>query len=203
MFLSLAEKNDQNSYDLFEALDLGEESSEYFKEKCDNFPNTNFLVKLRDKRWGNEGRTLLHNAARLGHLPASLYLIRLSHEIEAIDSCLTKVTPLMDAISSRNVEIAIILVESGSKITTSDINGENALHYAARTGSVRMIKWLIKASNLSREDIQQCASATNIKLKFPEDLASTSTARDVLINFRQNGYHTSLFKRKNYKSHAL
>ena len=195
MFISLASKNDKDSKELFDILDLGEDAREYFKEKCNSF-QPSYLVSLRDKRPGNEGRTLLHNAARNGFLSAALHLMRAGHQVELTDSNLTKITPLMDAIAYKNIEIAIILVEAGADLRTADINGENALHYAARSGSSRMVKWLIKASNLSREIIQECASATNIKLKFPEDLSTNAVVREVLVNYRQYGQHISSIKRK-------
>mmetsp|Transcript_4893 Transcript_4893/g.6751 ORF Transcript_4893/g.6751 Transcript_4893/m.6751 type:complete len:201 (-) Transcript_4893:502-1104(-) len=193
MFVSLGDKNDINAKDLFNALDLGEESREFFKEKCNEFQN-DALIKLRDKRPGNEGRTLLHNAARNGFLSAALHILRAGHEVEPIDSRLTRITPLMDAIAYKNIEIAIILVEAGANLSTIDVNGENALHYAARSGSSRLAKFIVKASGLSKEKIQECASATNIKLKFPEDLASNALVREVLVNFRQFGQHISSIK---------
>jgi ankyrin repeat protein len=195
MFIPLADKNDKDAKDLFEALDLGEDGREYFKDKCNSF-ETNSLVVLRDKRSGSEGRTLLHNAARNGVLSAALHLLRAGHPVDVTDSGLTRITPLMDAIAYRNMEIAIILVEAGANLNMVDINGENALHYAARSGSSRMVKWIIKASNLSKQAIQECASATNIKLKFPEDLATNAVVREVLTNFRQYGQHVSSIKRR-------
>ena len=133
MFISQSQKLDERALDIFEALDLDNgETCEYFKQKCNEVP-TDVLIKLRDKRIGNEGRTLLHNAARSGSLSAVLHLIRLGHAIEPTDSSLSKITPLMDAITAQNVEIAIVLVESGANIFQQDVNGENSLHYAARS----------------------------------------------------------------------
>lgn len=196
MFISQSQKLDERALDIFEALDLDNgETCEYFKQKCNEVP-TDVLIKLRDKRIGNEGRTLLHNAARSGSLSAVLHLIRLGHAIEPTDSSLSKITPLMDAITAQNVEIAIVLVESGANIFQQDVNGENSLHYAARSGNCRMIKWIIKAANLSKEQIQDLNSTTNIRLKFPEDLACNSMAKDILVNFRQQGQHGSLFRKQ-------
>lgn len=197
MFISLAEKTNQAALDIFEALDLDNgESADYLKERCRHVPKE-ILINLRDKRFGNEGRTLLHNAARYGSLSAVLFLIRMGHDIEPIDSSVSKITPLMDAISNMHIEIAVVLVEYGSRLSTADINGENALHYAARTGCSRLIKWLVKAANLSKLEIQSVASSTNIKLKFPEDLASpNSLTKEVLTSFREQGAHVSATRKK-------
>lgn len=195
MFVSQAQKLDERALDIFEALDLDSgDTCEYFKQKCSLVP-TEVLITLRDKRMGNEGRTLLHNAARCGSLSATLHLIRLGHAVEPTDSSLSRVTPLMDAITNEHVEIAIVLVESGASIFFQDVNGENALHYAARAGSSRMVKWLLKASGLTKEQIQDLTATTNIRLKFPEDLAANSMTKDVLVNFRKSGGHGSLFRK--------
>jgi ankyrin repeat protein len=186
MFVSVAETTDQKSIDIFEALDLGDDAVDYFKEKCEELP-IDTLIKLRDKRLGNEGRTLLHNASRRGVLPAVLYLLSIGHPIELYDCSLTKKTALMDAIEARNIEIAIVLVEAGAKLSTADINQENAFHYAARSGSSRIIKWMIKAANLSLEEIKESTSATNIRLRFPEDLAKNSLTKGILVNYRVTG----------------
>lgn len=195
MFVSQAQKLDEKALEIFEALDLdGGETCEYFKQKCSSVP-TEVLITLRDKRVGNEGRTLLHNSARCGSLAATLHLIRLGHALDPTDSSLSRITPLMDAITNEHVEIAIVLVESGANIFFQDVNGENALHYAARSGSSRMVKWLIKAAGLTKEQVQELTATTNIRLRFPEDLTVNSMTKDVLVNFRKQGNHTSLFRK--------
>lgn len=195
MFISSAEKLDLQAYEIFEALDLQDENDEYFKEKSKEIP-TEVLVSLRDKRSGFEGRTLLHNAARSGALAAVLHLIRLGHSVTCYDSSQTLVTPLMDAIKYNRIEIAIVLVEHGADLTTQDINGENALHYAARSNSSRMIKFLIKAAGFSVDQCKAVASVTNVKRKFPEDLCKGSVTREILENFRKLGHHSSIFKKR-------
>mmetsp|Transcript_25753 Transcript_25753/g.42973 ORF Transcript_25753/g.42973 Transcript_25753/m.42973 type:complete len:253 (-) Transcript_25753:304-1062(-) len=199
MFVSQAQRLDEKALAIFEALDLDNgETCEYFKEKCSEVP-PEVLITLRDKRIGNEGRTLMHNAARSGALSAALHLIRLGHDVEPVDSGLSKKTPLMDAVAARNVEIAIILVENGAQLAYQDTNGENALHYAAHAGSSRMVKWLLKASGAGRDEIRKLVTSTNIRLKYPEDLAKSSMTRDVLINYREFGHHTSLFRKQKKK----
>lgn len=194
MFQSRAEKLNEKAFEIFEALDHDcSDSCGYFKQKCSEVPQ-DVLVTLRDTRAGNEGRTLLHNAARAGKLAAVLFLIRAGHQLEPIDSGVSKITPLMDAIVAEQVEIAVVLVESGASITKTDVNDENALHYAARVGSTRMVKFLIKAAGLSPEETQSCASSTNVKLKFPEDVAKNELTREMLVNYREQGTHASLIR---------
>eukprot|EP00601_Ochromonadales_sp_CCMP2298_P002817 CAMPEP_0173172174 /NCGR_PEP_ID=MMETSP1141-20130122/2166_1 /TAXON_ID=483371 /ORGANISM="non described non described, Strain CCMP2298" /LENGTH=128 /DNA_ID=CAMNT_0014094189 /DNA_START=428 /DNA_END=812 /DNA_ORIENTATION=+ len=123
----------------------------------------------------------------------ALHLI--GHPVEQVDSGLSKKTPLMDAVAAQNVEIAIVLVENGAQLHYQDTNGENAMHYAARSGSSRMVKWLIKASGMNREEIRNLVSTTNIRLKYAEDLAKNSMTKDVLVNFREFGNSPSLFRK--------
>lgn len=183
-----------HSIDIFESLDL-EVQVDHFAEKCNAMPDE-FIVGLRDIRVGNHGRTLLHNAVRNGKMNAVLYLIRKGCPVDAVESRLSEMTPLMDAITAKRFDIATVLVEAGADISKVDVNGENALHYAARSGSTRMIRNLIKASNLSAPQIQELTAVTNIKLQFPEDVAGSSMAKDVLVQFREYGNCPPLFRQK-------
>ena len=189
-FISVAETVAKKSNGIFEALDMGDVAVDYFKEKCEELSRET-LIKLRDKRAGNEGKSLLHIAARGGVLPAVLYLVNIGHPIDLFDSSLTRKTALMDAIESKKLEIVIVLVESGADLSKTDINNENAFHYAARSGSSRIIKWMTKASNLQPSEIQEYAGATNIRLKFPEDLAENYLTQEILTNYRTAGKHES------------
>lgn len=189
-YVSVAETVAKKSNEIFEALDMGEAAVDYFKEKCEELPRKT-LLQLRDKRVGNEGKSLLHIAARGGVLPAVLYLVNIGHPIDVFDSSLTRKTALMDAIEAKNTEIAIVLVESGAELSKVDINNENAYHYAARSNSSRIIKWMTKAANLQPLEIQQCTGATSIKLKFPEDLTESYLCQEILTNYRTKGKHES------------
>jgi ankyrin repeat protein len=195
MFVLRNDKLDQKAFEIFEALDYdNSESADFFKEKCAEVPSSS-LINLRDKRFGNEGRTLLHNAARKGSLSAVLILIRAGHAVEPVDSCVTKITPLMDAILNRNLEIAVVLLEAGANLFTADINGENSFHYAARGGSSRLLRSLISAGKLTRENCIRCASALTIKKQTPEDLATNAMVKEILKGLRENGYHGKLFQK--------
>eukprot|EP01038_Epipyxis_sp_PR26KG_P005657 gene5657-7813_t len=197
--LALHQALDLRNNDIFEALDNIFDSPDIFKARCAEISNKKDLCVLRDKRPGREGRTLLHNAVRIGSLPVVLSLLRLGHDIEPIDSSLSKITPLMDAITSKNIEIAIVLVEAGAKLSTVDVNGENAMHYCARIGNTRLLLWLVKAANLQPTEIQLCASVATIKRKFPEDLAINPSISIILVSFRNFGAYNTVSKKKTKK----
>eukprot|EP01039_Chlorochromonas_danica_P011053 gene11053-12309_t len=185
MFAVRSQLLDQKGLEIFEALDQDNSaSSDYFIEKCHEVVNDE-LVRLRDKRVGNEGRTLLHNAARKGSLSAALYLLRAGHAVEPLDSSVSAITPLMNAIQYDHVDIAVILLEAGASLLSCDVNAENALHYVARSGSFRMLKSLI--ANHSPQVIADCAARVNSKKKFPEDLARNPRMISWLRSLRMHG----------------
>ena len=196
MFQLQTEKLDLKAFEIFEALDYDtSESADYFKEKASELPPSS-LVSLRDKRPGCEGRTLLHNAARRGSLAAVLTLIRAGHAVETVDSCVSKVTPLMDAITWRHMEVAVVLIEAGASLFTQDINGENAFHYLARSGSCKVLRDLLTAISCSKEVIMNCANVRSIKRQLPEDLAANGMMKEILTGMRERGYHPQIFSKK-------
>jgi hypothetical protein len=193
-FLLHSDLKDQKAFEVFEALDCDDsENADYFKEKCAEFPHAK-LIMLRDKRFGNEGRTLLHNAARKGSLSAVLALIRMGHAVEPFDTCVSKVTPLMDAILAKSMEVAVVLIEAGANVFTTDVNGENSFHYAARGGSARILRGIISASKLNKDQIMYAASCLTIKKQLPEKLATSSMVKEILIGLRTYGHHPKIFR---------
>jgi ankyrin repeat protein len=189
------EKLANKAFEIFESLDYdNSESADFFKEKCSEMPSSQ-LIALRDPRLGNEGRTLLHNAARKGSLSAVLSLIRAGHAIEPYDSCVSKVTPLMDAITFGHIEVAVVLIEAGSSLFTADVNRENGFHYAARAGNSRMLRSIVASSKFNRESCIKCASQTTIKKRLPEELATTPMMKEIMRGLRESGHHGKIFSR--------
>jgi ankyrin repeat protein len=202
-FVLHSEKIEHKAFEIFEALDFDNSAaSEFFKEKCAELPYFQ-LIDLRDKRLGNEGRTLLHNAARKGSLTAVLTLLRLNHPVDPVDSCISKVTPLMDAILNKNIEVSVILIEHGASVMMSDINAENSFHYCARAGSSRLLRSIISASKLSKEMVMACASSRTTKQQLPEDLAKNAVVKEILKGLRENGYHPKIFQKGKEKHYSI
>jgi hypothetical protein len=194
-FVLQREKLNQRCFMIFEALDQdASETADYFKERTAGI-DPQALISLRDVRVGNEGRTLLHNAARKGSLSVVLSLIRSEHKVDVYDSCVSRITPLMDAIMNLQVEVAIVLIEAGAELSTEDVNGENALHYCARSGNCRLLRNIISASGYSRFQIMQVASKKSIKKLLPEDVAKSSMAKEILIGLREEGHHAPVFSK--------
>mmetsp|Transcript_1848 Transcript_1848/g.2930 ORF Transcript_1848/g.2930 Transcript_1848/m.2930 type:complete len:207 (+) Transcript_1848:117-737(+) len=181
-------------HNLFLALNSNDSSCKNYLAACEQV-DADQIITARDVRDEYGGLTLLHEAARLGYVVAVQQLLSLGHAIDAIDTSASLVTPLMEAISADHIDVAGILVRSGADLSKRDVRGENCFHYAARSGS-RMIKCLVKHSNLSKESIQALMCVTSVVLKFPEDVAVNSLAKEVLLNLRERGYHPTYSKTK-------
>ena len=179
VFLTAREKLTKNLRDLYETLDTSDVvTASFFISKCQDYVNAGkvaLVIGSRDQRLGHEGRTLLHNAAQYGNLPAVNFLLQQEGSsvmmLNSFDSSSSLITPLMLAISANAVDVAVVLIASGAKLNLQDKNGENIFHFAARMGSSRTLKRLVEVSQLSGQHIQALATTQNIKLKFPEDLS--------------------------------
>lgn len=170
---------------LFTLLRPSDRVSAAFVEACDKVPRE-VIITARDTRQGYEGNTLLHEAARLGCLAAVNVLIQMGHEIDCIDTCVHKVTPLMEAVRANNLEVADALQMAGANILTTDIRGENALHYAARAG-IRICKLLILNQELKMNDLRAALNARSVKRALPEDLAASAPIATMLRSYRETG----------------
>mmetsp|Transcript_11462 Transcript_11462/g.11485 ORF Transcript_11462/g.11485 Transcript_11462/m.11485 type:complete len:238 (+) Transcript_11462:185-898(+) len=174
--------------ELFLALDQQQDSHcNDFIRKCKEVDNE-IIITSRDTRAGYEGKTLLHTASKLGYTAAVRYLLSVGHEIDPVDSSVSLITPLMEAIEANHIRTSCILVESGADLFNLDVRNENAVHYAARVGS-RMVIGLMKSSKLPKEKIQELLSTSNVKHKFPEDMANSELTREVLHDYRTAGRH--------------
>ena len=192
MILSLGERIELEQRLLFETLESGD--VKFFCEKCEKVEKEfglQVILNARDNRLGFEGRTLLHNASRYSQstLGVVQYLLHKGYSVDVTDSSVSLITPLMDAILANSVQSAVSLVQAGANIYAQDMSGENALHYCARIGSSIMIHKILQAAELSPSGIQELLSQTNVKLKFPEDVAKNQLTREVLKDYRETGMH--------------
>ncbi len=176
-----------DQHQLFLSLSPNDLTCKLFLSLCEKM-EINSIIQSRDMRGEYSGLTLLHEAARYGLLDAIHYLLTIGHAINPIDTSISRVIPLMEAIMYGHIEIVGVLLRCGASISYQDSRGENAFHYAARNGA-RMVKCLVKYCNLSKEMIQHLVSVTNVKLKFPEDIAANALTKEILVDLRERGYH--------------
>ena len=67
-----------------------------------------------------------------------LFIIYRSDNIEQKDS--DKMTPLLAAVASDNIQTTQILIESGADVTVIDRHNKNVVHFAVDNGAVEMLK---------------------------------------------------------------
>jgi ankyrin repeat protein len=198
-FVTRREIEEAKRAELFQCLDdTNVRKCDTFLGLCQSIESKEIIINARDRRKGYEGRTLLHNAARTGKLTAIKYLISIFHSVDPVDSSVNLVTPLMDAIAFHHMDVADYLVRAGASITRQDMKGENALHYAARSGSAGMVSTLVAACGLERESLKSAASMVSVRLKFPEDVSANAHSWEILVDLREQGERRKLPKQANF-----
>lgn len=170
---------------LFLLLDSQEDKFKKFVHSCNEL-DSETVISSRDSREGFVGCTLLHEACRFGNLDAVVFLIGLGHIVDCIDTSVSGVTPLMEAISANNVDIVEFLIKNGASLSFQDFRGENAFHYAARIGTI-MCLVLLQSQDVSSADIRNTLMSKNVKLRLPESLAINSFVADMLRQYRETG----------------
>jgi len=142
---------------------------------------------IRDSRPGFEGWTLLHHAAMLGDTKVISFLVNKGHSVDVADSSISRVTPLMVAVTHDKGEATKELVNLGADLSLTDMSGENAIHYGARVSGT-IIKDMLFAANADKEQILALVTTPNCKSKLPEQICSSEVVKETLVNFRVFGY---------------
>lgn len=102
----------------------------------------------------SQNKTILHYAVELNKYDIVEFLTK--HKVNlARKGGMFSQTPLQDAIYYRNFRIAKLLISRGSPLDTQNVNGETALHIAAKRGYPDMVQSLLNAGasvNVADED---------------------------------------------------
>ena len=101
-------------------------------------PNTRFE--------DHENETLLHIAARAGHLIIAHLLIQAGANVDATNNQLC--TPLMAAVEEGKNNIISYLIKAGSSVDSKGDYGMNALHIAAKNGNSDAVKALLESPKI-------------------------------------------------------
>lgn len=117
--------------DVLIAIDKGVESTKKFLK-------TTATYQLYEKN-----KTILHYAVELNKYDVVEFLTQ--HKVNlARKGGMFSQTPLQDAIYYRNFRIAKLLISRGSPLDTKNVNGETALHIAAKNGYTDIVKALLE-----------------------------------------------------------
>ena len=95
-------------------------------------------------RGDHNGWTPLHLACLCGNRQSVCKILRLGGKASITKVADKYETPLHQAAYCGHVEIVSVLLDAGCPIDLQDLYGKNALHYAARGGSVEVIDFLVK-----------------------------------------------------------
>ena len=169
---------------LFRAVGPDDVDGRKFIEACKEL-DSEIVTTARDTTPGSEGNTLLHSTAQAGCAEAVLHLIEIGHTVDCIDTCVSRITPLMIAVKAGHLEVAELLMRSGASLYHTDIRGDNALHYGARSGS-RMCKLLLKHPELSSYDYRTLLATENVKLLLPIDYSANPFIEKLLSSMCSN-----------------
>ena len=103
--------------------------------------------------------------------------------VNSIDSHGSKVTPLLEACRTRvgfmkdRLNVLSMLLNNGADLRAKDVHGDNCLHWAARTGSLPVVRFLLKMT----EGAVWASMDENILRKRPIDLALEQCCERVQI----------------------
>ena len=148
---------------------------------------------VRKHDYMHDKGTLLHKAAWYSHAPLIRWLLEhvkrrygedaLRAFVNDVDSYATGTTALINAASTRigvlNDRLDVIkhLLEAGARIEHKDAHGDTALHWAARNGSLPVVKFLLK----STEGAVFASMLDNFAHKRPLDVALEQRCERVIV----------------------
>jgi ankyrin repeat protein len=90
-----------------------------------------------------DGWTALHLAAFFGQREAAERLLAAGADVNAVSRNALGNTPLHAAVAGGHVDLALLLIESGAGVNTSDTGGHTPFHIAAEGGHVAVVKALL------------------------------------------------------------
>jgi len=113
-----------------------------------------FLKTVPTYQVYEKNKTILHYAVELNNYEVVSFLAQ--HKVNlASKGGMFSQTPLQDAIFFRNFAVAKLLISRGSPLDTQNVNGETALHIAAKRGYTDMVQALLSAgasANITDEE---------------------------------------------------
>lgn len=92
------------------------------------------MLALRSKSHNHGGGTLLHVAAFWGSLKCVRLLLQLGAQADCIDSCVSQLTPLLQAARAGHIPVCKRLILAGASLRSQDMFGDTVFHFLSRNG---------------------------------------------------------------------
>ncbi|KDO16052.1 hypothetical protein SPRG_18414 [Saprolegnia parasitica CBS 223.65] len=102
------------------------------------------LLVLHNRDVDEGRRTLLHTACWWGHVAVVEYLLRMGADVDAVDSVLSKTTPLIEAARAGRLDVVKLLLSEGACVSHQDFHGDTPLHWAARRGWNSLVMHMVR-----------------------------------------------------------
>ena len=148
-----------------------------------------------------EGMSVLHLAAEDGNVQALSILLDGSVDPASVSEHKTKDgrTPLLCASASNSKDAVSLLLGAGCSLTETASDGSSSLHYAARSGSIEVVKFLLeigidpcKPRDEERTPLQDLVDAIKEKSSSPDELDCLFAASQMLLKSSLERSRTAL-----------
>ena len=148
-----------------------------------------------------EGMSVLHLAAQDGNVQALSILLDGPVDPASVSEHKTKDgrTPLLCASASNSKDAVSLLLGAGCSLTETASDGSSSLHYAARSGSIEVVKFLLeigidpgKPRDEERTPLQDLVDAIKEKSSSPDELDCLFAASQMLLKSSLERSRTAL-----------
>ena len=102
------------------------------------------VIAIRGSHALSRSVALIHHAVTEGSIDCIDLLLHAGISVNAIDTVYSRVTPLMEAVRKRNLNVVHFLLEKGADIRQVDECGDNVFHWAARYTNAVFLQKMIK-----------------------------------------------------------
>ncbi|EQC40755.1 hypothetical protein SDRG_01826 [Saprolegnia diclina VS20] len=139
------------------------------------------LLVLHNRDVDEGRRTLLHTACWSGHVSVVEYLLRMGADVDAVDSVLSKTTPLIEAARAGRLDVVKLLLSEGACVSHQDFHGDTPLHWAARRGWNSLVMHMVRFTEQSTPgSVQRLLSIENYHGYICVEVAPTSYLSDII-----------------------
>ncbi|GBG34281.1 Ankyrin repeat domain-containing protein 1 [Hondaea fermentalgiana] len=145
------------------------------------------MLALRSNTPEDGGRTLLHSAAFWGSANCVDFLLEVGADVNAIDSTVSRVTPLLEAGRAGHPRICKKLIEEGARVDCQDMHGDSIFHWCARRGRGSMIRHLLRAAEKVKPgSTRDVLELRNNRGRSAIDVAANETVTALISQEKEN-----------------